>query len=97
LFVLSDNVSINNILHHIIIETTTLIFNKVRKQRKELDYHTKLCAVTTPQHEHSEHKKGTHRKMSTCKKNISDDVIIIRREETFNRCTHQTDDYCAPR
>jgi hypothetical protein len=57
LFVLSDNVSINNILHHIIIETTTLIFNKVRKQRKELDYHTKLCAVTTPQHEHSEHKK----------------------------------------
>ena len=35
--------------------------------------------------------------MSACEEYVTDDVIVIGREKTFSRSTHQTDKHCAPR
>ena len=35
--------------------------------------------------------------MPTCKKYVTDDVIVIGREKTFARSARQTDKHCAPR
>ena len=35
--------------------------------------------------------------MSTCKEDVTDDVIVIGREKAFGRSARQTDKHCAPR
>ena len=49
------------------------------------------------QYKNRQNKERSDRKMSACKKYVTDNVIVIGREEAFSRSTRQTDKHCAPR